>query len=59
VGTVRTWRDCASSPPAGVVDGWMHSPPHKLNLLAKDFRTIGVGLHISADGHRWTQNFGY
>lgn len=45
--------------PAGVVDGWMHSPPHKLNLLAKDFRTIGVGLHVSADGYWWTQNFGY
>jgi uncharacterized protein YkwD len=45
--------------PASVVDAWMHSPPHRQNILSAEFRTIGVGVHPSSDGLWWTQNFGY
>ena len=45
--------------PASVVRAWMHSTPHRRNILQPDFRTIGVGVHISADIPWWTQNFGY
>lgn len=36
---------------------WMGSPPHRKNILNCKFTTMGVG-HI-ADGHYWTQDFGY
>lgn len=45
--------------PASVVRAWMQSVPHRKNMLHKDFRTIGVGLHISSAIPWWTQNFGY
>lgn len=45
--------------PAGVVRAWMQSVPHRKNILHREFRTIGVGLHLSAGFPWWTQNFGY
>jgi uncharacterized protein YkwD len=45
--------------PASVVRAWMQSIPHQRNILNGDFRTIGVGLHVSAGFPWWTQNFGY
>jgi uncharacterized protein YkwD len=45
--------------PAAVVRAWMQSIPHRKNILHKEFRSIGVGLHISAGIPWWTQNFGY
>jgi uncharacterized protein YkwD len=38
--------------PADVVRAWMASPPHRQNLLAKDFRRVGFGLAEGA-GDRW------
>jgi uncharacterized protein YkwD len=29
--------------PAGAVDLWMNSPPHKKNILNKDYTEIGIG----------------
>lgn len=40
-----------------VMRDWMGSPPHRRNILNCRFTTIGVGY--VADGHYWTQNFGY
>ncbi|WP_051341319.1 CAP domain-containing protein [Pseudonocardia spinosispora] len=40
-----------------VMRDWMGSPPHRKNILNCRFTTIGVGY--VADGHYWTQNFGY
>jgi uncharacterized protein YkwD len=33
-----------------VSDGWMHSAPHRANLLSRSFRLIGIGARRSASG---------
>ncbi|MDH6574403.1 CAP domain-containing protein [Kitasatospora sp. MAP5-34] len=43
--------------PAAVVDEWMHSPPHRENILNCTFTVIGVGVNFGADGPWWTQVF--
>jgi len=32
-----------------MVDSWMHSPPHKVNILSKDYTHLGVGVAIKKD----------
>lgn len=45
--------------PATAVAGWMASPPHKANMLNKDFTEIGVGVARSEKGEPyWAQVFG-
>jgi uncharacterized protein YkwD len=36
--------------PDSVVEGWMSSRPHRVNILARGTRSIGVGLAFSASG---------
>ncbi|MFI2414499.1 CAP domain-containing protein [Streptomyces sp. NPDC018947] len=59
VGTVGENIACGQRSPAEVVEGWMHSPGHRANILTAGFTRIGVGL---AGGGRagmyWTQLFG-
>lgn len=43
--------------PAHVVDEWMHSPPHRENILNCHFTAIGVGINFGANGPWWTQVF--
>lgn len=38
---------------ASVVDGWMHSAGHRMNILTAPFTHIGLGQ----DGARWSQTF--
>ncbi|MGI5499181.1 CAP domain-containing protein [Lentzea sp. CA-135723] len=45
--------------PVRVVEAWMRSRPHRANILDPRFRVVGVGVVRTADGHWWTQNFGY
>ena len=33
-----------ASTPAVIVDGWMHSPGHRRNILRPEFRLIGIGI---------------
>ena len=33
--------------PAGQVDGWMNSPPHRANILDRRFRAIGIAVAAS------------
>jgi uncharacterized protein YkwD len=40
-----------------VMNVWMHSPPHRENILSCEFTTIGIGYY--PNGHYWTQDFGY
>ncbi|MFI5493687.1 CAP domain-containing protein [Actinoplanes sp. NPDC051859] len=41
-----------------VVDGWMHSPEHRENILDCRLREVGLGLAFSADRTPyWVQNF--
>jgi uncharacterized protein YkwD len=45
-----------------VMDTWMHSPPHRRNILDRDFRELGVGLALGRSGNgwqvEWVQTFG-
>lgn len=41
--------------PKAVVDGWMNSEGHRVNILNASFTQIGVGY--VADGNYWTQMF--
>ncbi|QKV97976.1 CAP domain-containing protein [Streptomyces sp. NA02950] len=45
--------------PLVVMDGWMNSPGHRVNILHPDIRIIGVGVYFAEYGPVWTQNFGY
>lgn len=36
--------------PATVVDGWMHSPGHRRNMLAPQARDFGIGLAAGRNG---------
>ena len=45
--------------PTAVVNSWMHSPPHRANLLHPEARHAGVGLAFSAQGqHYWVLDLG-
>jgi uncharacterized protein YkwD len=51
--------------PQDVMNGWMHSPGHRANILNCRFRDIGIGVvSLAPDaaplqyGWYWTQNFG-
>ena len=45
--------------PKDAVAGWMDSPPHKENILNKDYTEIGIGIAKNAKGEPyWTQVFG-
>ena len=37
---------------AGANDGFMHSPPHRANILNPDYNAVGVGA-IARDGNVW------
>lgn len=41
-----------------VVDGWMHSPVHRENIMDCRFREMGIGLAFSGDKESyWVQDF--
>ena len=43
---------------AAVMDGWMESVSHRMNILRPAYTRIGVGCVIDERGHRWwTQDF--
>lgn len=47
--------------PAEVVDGWMHSPGHRENMLSPEYCEIGVGYcppSASSPSGFWVQDFG-
>jgi uncharacterized protein YkwD len=45
--------------PKAVVEGWMNSPPHKENILKKEYKEIGVAVAKSTKGETyWVQVFG-
>ena len=47
----------STSTPAAVVEGWMQSPGHCLNIMEPRYRYLGVGHHAGPRSY-WTQNFG-
>lgn len=42
-----------------VVAAWMASPTHAANILAGDFRTLGMAIYQSGNNWYWAQEFGY
>jgi uncharacterized protein YkwD len=42
------WGSGERATPAQSVDGWMHSPGHRRNMLDRRFRDIGIGIAIGA-----------
>jgi uncharacterized protein YkwD len=41
------WGNGSESAPAEIVDTWMHSPGHKLNILRAEFVEIGIGVELA------------
>jgi uncharacterized protein YkwD len=48
VGENIAWGSWDYATPASIVDGWMHSPPHRANILNGGFREIGIGVSRGA-----------
>ena len=48
VGENIAWGSGHYATPAEIVDGWMHSPGHRSNILHPGFREIGVGAALGA-----------
>jgi uncharacterized protein YkwD len=40
------WGEGDAGTAASIVDGWMHSPGHRANILRPEFSQIGVGLTL-------------
>ena len=51
--------------PAAIVREWMHSPPHRSEILSRSLHDIGVGITWGRAGHRhsrigtYTADFGF
>lgn len=60
------WATGPLATPAGIVEAWMHSPPHRKIILTPSFRDIGVGATPAApsslseglEGATYTIEFG-
>jgi uncharacterized protein YkwD len=64
VGENLAWGSGTLATPKALVNAWMNSPPHRENLLASDYREVGLGLVLgtpskdAADGVTVTTDFG-
>ena len=56
------WGSGSLSTPASIVRQWMHSPPHRANILNRSFRDVGLGVATGAPsggaGATYTLDFG-
>ena len=44
---------------AAVMDGWMHSPGHRANILNRAYTNFGGGYALASNGTAyWTEDFG-
>jgi uncharacterized protein YkwD len=48
IGENIAWGSEDLATPAEIVDGWMHSPGHRANILSRDYREIGLGVATGA-----------
>jgi uncharacterized protein YkwD len=64
VGENLAWGSGALSTPQAIVNGWMNSPGHRANILAPDYKDIGLAacmgspLTTSSGGTVYVNNFG-
>jgi len=58
-----SWTDVAeninggANTPEGMMEWWMNSPPHRVNILNPVLMYLGVGVYPSGDGFVGTQKF--
>ena len=50
--------------PRSIFNAWMHSPPHRANILGREFDEDGISLRVGAlsgsdDAHVWVNHFGH
>jgi uncharacterized protein YkwD len=50
IGENIAWGSGTLSTPRSIVNGWMHSPGHRANILHGAFRDIGIGIKLGAPG---------
>ena len=50
IGENIAWGSGVLATPRSIVNGWMHSPGHRANILHGAFRDIGIGIKIGAPG---------
>jgi uncharacterized protein YkwD len=48
VGENLAWGSGARATPREIVDAWMRSPGHRANILAGQFREVGIGIALGA-----------
>jgi uncharacterized protein YkwD len=64
VGENIAWGRARYGTPAAIVQAWMHSPPHRENILSPQFSEIGIGVARGApiagvdDGVTYATDFG-
>jgi uncharacterized protein YkwD len=56
------WGSGSLAEPIAMVRAWIHSPPHRANILSRHFRDIGIGIALGAPagggGATYTTDFG-
>jgi uncharacterized protein YkwD len=45
------WATGDKASPAAIVDLWMHSPPHREDILRPEFVDVGIGVALGAPAH--------
>lgn len=50
IGENIAWGSGGLASPRAIVNGWMHSPGHRANILRAKFREIGIGIKLGAPG---------
>jgi uncharacterized protein YkwD len=64
VGENIAWGGASRGTPKAIVNAWMHSPPHRANILSPQFLQVGVGFERGypggkqSDGGTYTTDFG-
>ena len=64
LGENLAWGSGGLSTPEAIVNGWMNSPGHKANVLAADYKDIGIGIVLGSPttsqtgGTTYTTDFG-
>jgi uncharacterized protein YkwD len=50
IGENIAWGSGGLATPRAIVNGWMHSPGHRANILHAAFHDIGIGIRLGAPG---------
>ena len=65
VGENIAWGGGSTSSPRSIVDAWMGSSAHRINMLSSNFEEVGIAIHRGTpeggggDSATYTMDFGY